>query len=181
MIFRPFPNEIVKTIQPAHLWWKSCQAHQRGRPRLAKAYKWTNFLLFKCLLPFEARIERDLILEHYALGVVVHPNVTIGRGVRIFHHVTLATQTWIGSPHRIVVGDGVMIGTGAIVIGRGDQSLHIGDGAIIGAGAVVTGDVAAGLTVVGAPARPIASSSRRPAMESHVNGHAPMTLFNGKS
>lgn len=54
-----------------------------------------------------------------------------------------------------MIGDDVIIGTGAIVIARPNTGLSIGDGARVGAGAVVTKDVAPGQTVVGVPARPV--------------------------
>jgi sugar O-acyltransferase (sialic acid O-acetyltransferase NeuD family) len=65
-------------------------------------------------------------------GSVLNPTVNISGGV--------------------VVGDGVLVGTGAQVL----QYLTVGSGATVGAGAVVTKDVAPGVTVVGAPARPLA-------------------------
>ena len=49
-------------------------------------------------------------MKHYALGVVFHPNVTIGHDVAIHHHVTLPAETWVDSPHSVVVEDGAMIG-----------------------------------------------------------------------
>lgn len=141
---------------PVKIWLWSCWAYRRRLKPVAKGLKMLNFFLFKCLLPFEAEVESDIMLEHYGLGVVMHPNVRIGHRVRIYHQVTLAAETWIGSEHRIVLEDDVMIGVGAKIIGRGDRTLTIGRGAKVGAGAVVTHDVAPGETVVGIPARPVA-------------------------
>lgn len=144
-------------MRPAVLWRLSCRAYQRKWLLAARVLKGINFLVFHALLPYEAQIQPDIELAHYALGVVIHPNVTIGRRVTIFHHVTLAASTWIGSEHKIVIADDVVIGAGAIVIARTGQSLFIGEGACVGAGAVVTQNVAPGQTVVGSPARPIAA------------------------
>ncbi len=142
-------------MNPANLWWWSCRAYRRRLPLIPRLLKTLNFVLFKAILPFQADIQKDVQLEHYGLGIVVHPNVTIGHRARIYHHVTLAAETWVGSEHRLIIGDDVMIGAGAIVVGRSNQTLRIGDGARVGAGAVVTKDVAPGQTVVGSPARPL--------------------------
>jgi serine O-acetyltransferase len=138
---------------PARLWWWSTRLHAAGVPVLPRVLKTLIFVLFHAVLPPEARIHPDLRLEHYALGIVVHPNTTIGRGVKIWHNVTLAAETTVGSPHRLTVEDGVMIGASAQVIARVNQPLVIGRGASIGAGAVVTRSVPAGAVVVGVPAR----------------------------
>jgi maltose O-acetyltransferase len=50
----------------------------------------------------------------------------------------------------VTIGRNVWIGGGAIIL----PGVTIGDDAVIGAGSVVTGDVAAGVTVLGNPARP---------------------------
>jgi serine O-acetyltransferase len=138
---------------PARLWWWSTRLHARGVPLLPRVLKVLNFMLFHAVLPPEASIQPDVKLEHYGLGIVVHPNTTIGRRVQIWHNVTLAAETRIGSPHRIVIEDDVMIGASAQVIARVNQALVIGRGASVGAGAVVTRSVPPGATVVGIPAQ----------------------------
>jgi serine O-acetyltransferase len=140
-------------VKPLLLWWLSCQAYKKEFMFIARTLKAINFLIFHTILPYEAEFEKDIELHHYGLGVVIHPNVKIGHRTRIYHNVTLATETWIGSEHKIFIGDDVIIGAGAAIIGRGDKSLTIGDGAKIGANAVVTNDVLPGQTVVGIPAR----------------------------
>jgi serine O-acetyltransferase len=143
------------SVNPSFLWWLSCRAYKQKLYFVARILKTVNFLVFHAILPYQAEIEKDIKLEHYGLGVVIHPNVKIGHGVKIYHHVTLATETWVGSEHKIVIGNNVMIGVGAVIVGRGNQSLTIDDDAKIGANAVVTRDVMRGQTVVGVPAHPL--------------------------
>ncbi len=131
----------------------------RGHLTLARIVKFLNYLLHKALLPAEAKVGTDITLEHYALGVVIHPQVEIGSGCRIYHHVTLATATWIGSPHKIIIGDRVTIGAHSIVVGRSNATMRIGDGAFVGAGSVVTKDIPAGEVWAGNPARKLPAKS----------------------
>ncbi|NJP12409.1 MAG: serine acetyltransferase [Leptolyngbyaceae cyanobacterium RU_5_1] len=142
-------------MSPSLIWWLSCQAYRSKLVPLARILKAINFVIFHTVLPYQAEIKRDINLKHYALGIVIHPNVEIGDRVTIHQHVTLAAETWIGSPYKIIIGDDVMIGAGAVIIGRGDRTLVIGNGVKIGANAVVTRDVPSGETVVGVPARPL--------------------------
>ncbi|MGB3411872.1 MAG: serine acetyltransferase [Microthrixaceae bacterium] len=88
----------------------------------------------------------------HGTGLVVHPNTVIGSNVMLRHGVTLGAvgdSDDTENAQAPVIGDGVSIGSGAIVIGPRD----IGEGAIIGAGAVVVSDIPAGATAVGNPAR----------------------------
>lgn len=137
---------------PDKLWAFSRHLHGRGHQRSARCIKMLNYYLHKCLLPAEASVGNDITLEHYGLGVVIHPQVEIGERCRILHHVTLASESIIGSEHKIRIGDDVTIGAHSIVVARGNCSLNIGDGAIVGAGSVVTKDIPPGEIWAGNPA-----------------------------
>jgi serine acetyltransferase len=87
------------------------------------------------------------------MGVVLHPQVKIGDRCRIYHHVTLASESCIGSEHFVILEDEVTIGAHSIVIARSNSTLRIGKGAIVGAGSVVTKDVPSEQVWAGNPAR----------------------------
>lgn len=140
---------------PETLWALSRRLHRRGWKFAARAVKTLNWAMHKCLLPAEAEVGEGLVLEHYALGIVLHPQVTIGDGCRIYHHVTLAAESAIGSEHRIVLGRNVTIGAHSVVIARSNTTLTIGDGSVLGAGSVLTRDIPPGEVWAGNPARKI--------------------------
>jgi len=137
---------------PELLWAISRALLRRKHPFAARAVKTLNWAIHKCLLPAEAVVGEGVILEHHALGIVMHPQVTLGDGCRIYHHVTLAAECCIGSEYRIVLGRGVTIGAHSIVVAREQHSLRIGDGSVLGAGSVLTKDVPPGQVWAGNPA-----------------------------
>jgi serine O-acetyltransferase len=145
----------MRAHTPELFWQWSCRLHGIGLRRLARFVKTMNFVLHKCLLPAEAEVGEGIILEHYALGIVMHPQVRIGRRCRIYHHVTLAAETWIGSPHFITLEDDVTIGAHSIVVARPNTSLTIGHHSILGAGSVLTKSIPAQEIWAGNPARKI--------------------------
>ncbi|KAG8097214.1 hypothetical protein GUJ93_ZPchr0013g36386 [Zizania palustris] len=107
-----------------------------------------------------ARIGCGILLDH-ATGVVIGETAVIGNDVSILHAVTLGGTGKDSGDRHPKVGDRVLIGAGASVLGN----VHIGEGAKIGAGAVVLRDVPDGTTAVGNPAKPIgkkAAPQRRP-------------------
>ena len=82
------------------------------------------------------------------MGVVIGQTTEIGDNCIIYHGVTLGSNgKEVGKRHP-TVGDNVLIGAGAKVLG----SFKIGDGAKIAAGAVVLNEVPENTTVVGNPA-----------------------------
>ncbi|MDZ4404510.1 DapH/DapD/GlmU-related protein [Prosthecobacter sp.] len=117
--------------------------------------KTLNFALHKCLLPAEAEVGDGVILEHYGMGIVMHPQVRIGNRCRVYHHVTLAAETWIGSPHFIKLEDDATIGAHSIVVARPNTPLTIGRKSVLGAGSVLTKDVPPFEIWAGNPARKI--------------------------
>ncbi|WP_114376039.1 serine O-acetyltransferase [Elioraea thermophila] len=102
-----------------------------------------------------ARIGRRLVIDH-GDGIVIGETAEIGDDVLIYHQVTLGGTSLVGGKRHPTIGNNVILGAGAKVLGP----ITIGDGARVGANAVVLSDVAPGQTVVGIPARPV---DRRPA------------------
>ncbi len=96
------------------------------------------------------RIGRRLIIDH-GMGVVIGETAEIGDDVYLYHGVTLGgTSSERGKRHP-TLGNNVIVGAGAKILG----DILIGDGARVGANAVVVQPVGAGVTVVGIPARPV--------------------------
>lgn len=92
-----------------------------------------------------ATIGPGLWLDH-GLGCVIGETAVIGRDVSIWHNVTLgSTLTDSGPDRHPKIGDGAVIGAGAVILGN----IRIGAGANVGAGAVVLTDVPDGMTVAG--------------------------------
>ena len=143
----------MSSRMPERLWAISRALYRRDLRLAARAVKTLNWAIHKCLLPAEAVVGAGVTLEHHALGIVMHPQVTIGNHCRIYHHVTLAAESCIGSDHRIILGDGVTIGAHSIVVARANASLRIGTRSVLGAGSVLTKDVPAGQIWAGNPAR----------------------------
>jgi len=144
---------------PARLWAVSRTLHRKNFPRAARLVKTLNWAIFKCLLPAEAIVGEGVVLEHHALGIVMHPQITIGDGCQIFHHVTFAAECCIGSSERITLGRNVRIGAHSVIVARESQSLRIGDGSTLGAGSVLTKDIPPGQVWAGNPAAPLRISA----------------------
>ena len=95
-----------------------------------------------------ARIGRRFFIDH-GMGVVIGETAEIGDGVLLYQGVTLGgTGKDTGKRHP-TIGNGVVIGTGAKILGN----IRIGDFVKVGAGSVVVRPVPDHSTVVGVPGR----------------------------
>ncbi len=131
-----------------------------------KLYKWRRFFLARYVsqrarhktgieIHPGAQIGRGLFIDH-GMGVVIGETTVIGDFCTIYQNVTLGgTGKDTGKRHP-TLGNNVMVGAGAKVLGP----VTIGDNAKIAAGAVVLRDVPAGATAVGIPARLVVREKR---------------------
>ncbi|WP_163192040.1 serine O-acetyltransferase EpsC [Clostridium thermarum] len=95
-----------------------------------------------------AKIGKGLFIDH-GMGVVIGETTEIGDNVIIYHGVTLGGTGKDKGKRHPTVGDNVIIGAGAKILGP----IKIGNSAKIGANTVVLTDVPANATAVGIPAR----------------------------
>jgi serine O-acetyltransferase len=98
-----------------------------------------------------ATIGRRFFIDH-GMGVVIGETAEIGNDCTLYHGVTLGGTSWNAGKRHPTLGNGVVIGAGAKVLGP----IMVGDRAKIGSNAVVVRDVPPGATAVGIPARIIA-------------------------
>ncbi len=103
-----------------------------------------------------ARISRGFFIDH-GMGVVIGETAELGENVTLFQGVTLGgTGNEQGKRHP-TLGDNVVVGAGANILG----SIEIEKNVKIGAGAVVLEDVPANSTVVGVPGRIVKKDGRK--------------------
>lgn len=104
-----------------------------------------------------AQIGRGFFIDHGS-GVVIGETAIVGDDVTIYQGVTLGGTGFQTGKRHPTVGNGVVIGSGAKLLGP----ITVGDGAKIGANTVVIHDVPANSTVVGNPGHPVRVEGRRP-------------------
>lgn len=108
-----------------------------------------------------ARVGQGFFIDH-GMGVVIGETAEIGNNVTLYHDVTLGGTTVFDTKGKITtkrhptIGNNVIIGSGAQVLGP----IHIGNNVKIGSNAVVVKDVEANTTVVGVPAHKAEKSKK---------------------
>ncbi|RMF17692.1 MAG: serine O-acetyltransferase [Gammaproteobacteria bacterium] len=115
-----------------------------------------------------ARIGRRFFIDH-GMGVVIGETTEIGDDVTLYQGVTLGGTSWNKGKRHPTLGNGVVVGAGAKILGP----FEVGENAKVGSNAVVTKEVPAGATVVGIPGRvivkkPPESEERRKEMEEKI-------------
>jgi serine O-acetyltransferase len=95
-----------------------------------------------------ARLGRGLFIDH-GMGVVIGETAEVGENVTLLQGVTLGGTSLKREKRHPTLGNNVVVGAGAAVIG----AITIGEGTRIGAGSVVVRDVPPNSVVVGVPGR----------------------------
>jgi serine O-acetyltransferase len=95
-----------------------------------------------------ARLGPGLFIDH-GMGVVIGETAEVGKNVTLYQGVSLAGTSLKREKRHPTLGDNVVVGAGAKVIG----AIYVGDNSRIGAGSVVVHDVPPNSVVVGVPGR----------------------------
>ena len=151
--------EVIFTYSGVHAIWAHRMAHG--------LWQWKLYFLAKLLAQISrfftgieihpaAVIGQRLFIDH-GMGVVIGETCEIGDNVTIYQGVTLGGTGKEKGKRHPTVKDGVMIASGAKVLG----SFTIGEYSRIGAGSVVLKEVPANSTVVGIPGRIVVKNGCR--------------------
>lgn len=115
------------------------------------------------------------VIDH-GTGVVVGETAEIGDNVTLYHDVTLGgvapsvdSAAQVGTKRHPTLGDGVIVGSGAQILGP----ITVGEHARVGANAVVTSDIPACVTAVGIPAKVIMPRDKSKAGEFRAYATSP--------
>ncbi|WP_306250686.1 serine O-acetyltransferase [Parvularcula sp. IMCC14364] len=151
-------DPACRELMQPFLYFKGYQAIQLQR---ISSWLWRNdrealalFLqsrmseLFSIDIHPAARLGQGLFLDH-AHNVVIGETAVVGDDVSMLHGVTLGGTGKESADRHPKIGNGVLIGSGAKVLGN----IQVGDNAKIASGSVVLEEVPAGCTVAGIPAK----------------------------
>ena len=154
----PSTLQVIFAYPGVHAVWGHRVTHwlwQRGAKVAARTLGELTRILTGVDIHPGAILGTGLFIDH-ATGVVIGETAEVGDGVTIYHGVTLGgTGAETGKRHP-TIGDRVIIGAGAKVLG----AIKVGDDSRIGANAVVVKEVPSSSVVVGVPGQIV--SRQRP-------------------
>lgn len=111
-----------------------------------------------------AKIGKRLVIDH-GMGIVIGETAEIGDDCLIYHGVTLGGTGKDSGKRHPTIGNNVLIGTGAKVLGP----FKVGDNSRIAANSVVLGEIPPDSTAVGVPARVIKIAGQKVDYASEVD------------
>ncbi len=97
-----------------------------------------------------AKIGRRFFIDH-GMGIVIGETAEIGDDCSLYHGVTLGGTSWNPGKRHPTLGNNVVVGAGAKILGP----IMVNNGARIGSNAVVVKEVPPGATIIGVPGRQI--------------------------
>jgi serine O-acetyltransferase len=103
-----------------------------------------------------ATIGRGFFIDH-GMGVVIGETAEIGDNCTLYHGVTLGGTSWAKEKRHPTLGNNVIIGSGAKILGP----FTLGDNSKVGSNSVVVKEVPNNATVVGIPGRVVISGEKR--------------------
>ena len=118
-----------------------------------------------------ATIGKGLVIDH-GMGVVIGETTVIGDNCLIYQNVTLGGTGKDHGKRHPTLGNNVMVGAGAKVLGP----FTVGDNAMIAAGAVVLSEVPPNSTAVGIPARIVKINGKRTDVLDQIHYSDPVAL-----
>jgi len=111
-----------------------------------------------------AKLGPGLFIDH-GMGVVIGETAEVGENVTLLHGVTLGGTSLKREKRHPTLGNNVVVGAGATILG----AFKIGDGSRIGAGSVVVREVPPNSVVVGVPGRVTHKDGQRVAGQIDLN------------
>ena len=143
--------EIVVNYSGLHALWGHRVAHAlwtRGAKFAGRTVSQINRFLTGVEIHPAAVVGRRVVIDH-GMGVVIGETAVVGDDVLIYHGVTLGGTSLAQTKRHPTIGDRVLIGAGAKILGP----VEIGSDTRVGANSVVTRSAPAGSVLTGIPAR----------------------------
>ncbi len=153
LFFKGF--QAVQAYRVAHWLWRE------GRRDMAYFFQMRCSEVFGVDIHPAARIGRGIMIDH-AHAIVIGETAVVGNNVSMLHSVTLGGTGKEDGDRHPKIGDGVLIGAGAKVLGN----IRVGQCSRIAAGSVVLHEVPPKTTVAGVPAKVVGEAGcSNPAVE----------------
>jgi len=164
-IFRKDPAarslfEVFTCYPGLHALWLHRIAHRlwrRSHLTLARLVSHFGRFLTGIEIHPGARIGHRFFIDHGA-GVVIGETAEVGDDVLMYQGVVLGGTSSARVKRHPTIGDGVVIGSHAVILGN----ITVGNGAKVGSGSVVIESVPQGATVIGVPGRITRLNGKRP-------------------